>query len=77
MIREHRQSATAGKIILGYLPSPNWVSVHYGARLTGRCDGCGDQIAMADFTIMVRLQRSMTLQFHGECFDVYGQTRYC
>ena len=76
MIRQERQSATAGKIVLGHLPSPKGVSVHYGVRLTGRCDGCGDEIMLGDYAIMVRLQQSTTLRFHGECFDVYSQTRY-
>jgi hypothetical protein len=73
MLREERRSATAAKIASGGLPTPRWVSVHPGARLTTRCDGCDDEIVRADYAFTVVLKESVTLQFHDECFDVYNR----
>ena len=70
---EERRSATAERITSGRLPSPRWVSVDPGASVTGRCDGCGDEIEVADYAFSVVLKGEVTFQFHDECFEVYNR----
>ena len=41
--------------------------------VTGRCDGCGDEIEVADYAFIVVLKGEVTFQFHDECFEVYNR----
>jgi len=52
---------------------PRWVSVTPGARVTGLCDGCGESIVPSDSAFEVVLQRTISLKFHDECFEVYNR----
>src|SRR5204862_4394774 len=76
MNQDERRSATAARIASGHLPIPRWLSVHPGARLAMRCDGCGDEIERPDYAFTVVLEESVTFHFHNECFDVYNRTKY-
>src|SRR2546421_11486738 len=74
MLREERRSATAERITSGKLPRPRWISVHPGAPLTGRYDGCAEDIERRDYAFTVVLQDAITFHFHDECFEVYNRS---